>query len=119
MIEPGCNARQNCNSGFVERVCRNTWQMRAAFCSIALKIGSSSPGELEITFSTSEAAVWGSSASFSSRASRKTFVWGRGVVFGTLRRFGSGVSRRRPLIVSLPALERLGFYGGPYTGDTI
>ena len=32
-------------------------QMRVAFSNIALKTGSSSPGELEITFSTSEVAV--------------------------------------------------------------
>ena len=32
-------------------------QMRVAFASIALKTGSSSPGELEMTFSTSDVAV--------------------------------------------------------------
>ena len=38
-------------------------QMRVAFASIALKTGSSSPGELEMTFSTSDVAVCCSSDS--------------------------------------------------------
>ena len=38
-------------------------QMRVAFANIALKTGSSSPGELEMTLSTSEVAVCCSSAS--------------------------------------------------------
>ena len=42
-------------------------QMRIAFSSMAWNTGSSSPGELEMTFSTSEVAVCCSSASESSR----------------------------------------------------
>ena len=38
-------------------------QMRVAFSSMALNTGSSSPGELEMTFSTSEVAVCCSSDS--------------------------------------------------------
>ena len=41
--------------------------MRVAFSSIASNTGSSSPGELEMTRSTSEVAVCCSSASLSSR----------------------------------------------------
>ena len=40
--------------------------MRTALASIALNTGSSSPGELEMTFSTSEVAVCCSSASLRS-----------------------------------------------------
>ena len=47
-------------------------QMRIAFANIASKTGSRSPGELEITFSTSDVAVCCSSASFNSRLSRAT-----------------------------------------------
>ncbi len=66
-----------------------------------------------MTWSTSDVAVCCSSASLSSRASRTTSVSSpaedeleRGTAFGALRRFGPGALRRRPLIVSPPALER-------------
>src|SRR5262249_2683039 len=42
-------------------------QMRVAFASMASKTGPSSPGELEMTFKTSDVAVCCSCASFSSR----------------------------------------------------
>ena len=72
-----------------------------------------SPWEIEITLRTSDVAAWCSRASFSSRvrlaASPSSAVdeLRRGTALGALRRFGSGVLRRRPLIGSLPALERL------------
>src|SRR6516225_11816154 len=72
-----------------------------------------------MTSSTLEVAVCCSRASFSSRVSRATSISlpaadepSCATAIGTLRRFGSGVFRRRPLVGSPPALERL-FIGSP------
>src|SRR4249919_4002286 len=72
-----------------------------------------SPWELAITLRTSEVAACCSRASFSSRvrlaASPSSAVdeLRRGTALGTLRRLGSDVGRRRSLIGSPPALDRL------------
>ncbi len=59
-------------------------QMRVAFSSMALNTGSKSPGELEMTCSTSEVAVCCSSASASSRLScaRPPALRARALVLG-------------------------------------
>ena len=86
--------------------------MRVAFSNMARKTCSSSPGEEPMTFSTSEVAACCSSAWLSSRVSRATSVSSAAgknwdvYAFGALRRFGSGVFRRRPLVGSPTVLER-------------
>src|SRR5215471_14861302 len=84
-------------------------QMRVAFSNIALKTGSSSPGELEMTFNTSDVAVCCSSASSRSRVRRATFVSLSGAKerrprpdFGALRRVNV---LRRCALTALPPLR--------------
>src|SRR6516165_10950215 len=85
-------------------------QMRTAFSSMVANTCCRSPWELEITLRTSEVAACCSRASFSSRvrlaASFSSAVneLRRATAFGALRRFGSGVFRRRR---SPPDLDRL------------
>ena len=78
--------------------------MRVAFASIASNTGSSSPGELEMTFSTSEVAVCCSSASDSSRvractsSNSRTFsiaitAWSAKVVASSICFVGEGPHR--------------------------
>ena len=57
------DARERISFGSEQRLPNLASQMRVAFSSMALNTGSSSPGELEMTFSTSEVAVCCSSAS--------------------------------------------------------
>ena len=87
-------------------------QMRTAFASMASNTGCGSPADPLIICSTSDVAVCCSSASSRSRVSRATFVslpavddlaW---TAFRPLRRSGSAVLRRWPLIGSRAALER-------------
>ena len=89
-------------------------QIRAALSNMVANTGCTSPGELEITWSTSDVAVCCSNASFSSRVSRATSVTGlaaeelrRGAAFSALRGFSFAVLRRRVLTGLPPALERL------------
>ena len=88
-------------------------QILAAFSSMLVSTGSRSPGKPLMTRSTSDVAVSRSRASLSSRVRRVTSVslpavdeLERATAFGALRRFRSGVLRRRPLTGSPPALER-------------
>ncbi|MGA8174511.1 MAG: hypothetical protein WB839_07150, partial [Pseudolabrys sp.] len=87
-------------------------QMRVAFANIALKTGSSSPGDELMTLSTSAVAASRSRASASSRASCSTFVsllpvarlLRRRAAFGAFPRLN--VLRRCVFTVLLPALVR-------------
>ena len=84
-------------------------QMRVAFSSIAWKTGSSSPGELLMTSSTSAVAVCCASASSRSRVSSASFLSKpvpaeprRRVTFGALRRLGA-VGMLRRFFIATPA----------------
>jgi hypothetical protein len=77
-------AIRNAFPSYSTRLPNLAWQIRTAFSSMALNTGSSSPGELLMTCSTSEVAICCSSASLSffsrSRARALSFfiraVWG-------------------------------------------
>ena len=106
-------------------------QMRTAFASMVSKTGSNSPGELEMTCSTSEVAVCCSSASDSSRVRVSSFfsrsrACALSFVIKVTRALSDGATRvlafvpversLRPRVRSLRPLARQGHLVGTVTG---